>query len=66
MFSTLFPEQDWLPWKFIKWRLPPNYWDNINNQIKYVNWVGKQLKINEMSDWYKVTAKVDGCYGGYW
>ena len=53
----MYPEYPWLPWKFSS--LPRNYWDSVDNQKKFVEWAGKELGINEMSDWYKVTAKVD-------
>jgi hypothetical protein len=55
LISSLFPEYEWLPWKFT---VPRNYWNDVNNQRKFVDWAGKQLKINEMSDWYKITTKV--------
>jgi hypothetical protein len=56
LLSTVYPEYEWLPWKFIK--SPRNYWENVNNQRKYIEWAGKQLNIKQLSDWYKVTRKV--------
>jgi hypothetical protein len=52
----VFPTYEWLPWKFAS--IPKNYWDDVNNQIKFINWAGKELKIKEMSDWYNVSYKV--------
>jgi hypothetical protein len=59
LLSAVYPEHEWLPWKFAS--CPPNYWDNVNNQRKFIEWAGKQLNIKDMSDWYKVTNKVKYC-----
>jgi hypothetical protein len=56
MLSAVFPEFDWLPWKFPQ--VPKTYWDNVNNVRKYLNWVGNQLGIKELKDWYQVDQKV--------
>ena len=56
LVSSVLTEYEWLPWKFVM--CPRNYWDNINNHKKFVEWAGKQLKINELSDWNKITYKV--------
>jgi hypothetical protein len=56
LLSTLYPDRDWLPWKFEERLL--NFWDDVNNQRKYMDWVAKELNVKEMSDWYKVTQKV--------
>jgi hypothetical protein len=56
LLSTMYPKYDWLPWRFEM--CPRGYWDDVNNQIKFINWVSKQLNIKQMSDWYKITHKV--------
>jgi hypothetical protein len=56
LLSSLHPEYEWLPWKFE--RCPNEYWDNVNNQKKFVEWAGKQFNVKEMSDWYKVSTRV--------
>jgi hypothetical protein len=56
LLSTLYPDYEWLPWKFKK--CPASYWDNMENQRKFMYWAAKQLNIKETRDWYKVTAKV--------
>jgi hypothetical protein len=56
LLSTIFPDFEWIPWKFIQ--CPRNFWDKEENQKKFIDWAGKQLKIKEMSDWYNVTQKV--------
>ena len=62
LLTSVYPHYEWLPWKFEK--TPRNFWDNVNNQKKFMEWAGKQLKINEMSDWYKVTVKDLSSVGG--
>jgi hypothetical protein len=57
LISVLYPDYEWLPWKFGTTSM--NYWDDVNNQIKFIKWAGKELKIKEMSDWYNVTLKVE-------
>jgi hypothetical protein len=52
----VYPEYNWLPWKFVK--SPNNFWDNMQNQRKFMDWASKELKIAEKSDWYKVAEKV--------
>jgi hypothetical protein len=56
LLSTLFPEHEWLPWKFSV--VPRNFWENSDNQRKFVEWAAKELKIKEMKDWYQIKAKV--------
>jgi hypothetical protein len=56
LLSEVFPEYEWLPWKFDK--CPDNYWNDEKNQRKFFDWAAKQLNIKEMSDWYNVTYKV--------
>jgi hypothetical protein len=56
MLSTLYPDHDWLPWKFET--APNHFWDDIQNQRKFLIWAEKQLNVKEPADWYKVTFKV--------
>ena len=56
LVSTFHPEFDWLPWKFNT--CPRNFWDDLQNQRKFMEWAGKELKINEMKDWYNVSNQV--------
>jgi hypothetical protein len=57
MLSTLNPEYDWLPWKFD--RLPDQYWNDLQNQRKFLDWAARQLNIEKFSGWYSVKIKVD-------
>ena len=56
LLSQIYPDYNWLPWKFNKG--PHNFWADIKNQRKFLEWAGKELRINDMSDWYKITNKV--------
>jgi hypothetical protein len=56
LITALYPEHDWLPWRFDD--RPLNFWEDAKNQRKFMEWAGKQLNVREMSDWYKVTQKV--------
>ncbi len=56
MLSTIYPEHKWLPWKFAA--AQPGFWGDKNNQKLFLDWVEKELNIQEKSDWYKVSQKV--------
>jgi hypothetical protein len=58
LLSEIFPDYDWLPWKFE--RCPNGFWDNIRNQKKFLEWAANELKIKNMSDWYNVSKQVTG------
>jgi hypothetical protein len=55
LLAEVYPENEWLPWKFVI--CPHNYWDDMKNQRKFIDWAAKQLNIKEKSDWYNVTVK---------
>ena len=57
LLSSVYPEYDWLPWKFTV--CPLGFWNDIANQRKFTEWVAKELNIKEMEDWYRVTTKVN-------
>jgi hypothetical protein len=56
LLAAVYPEYEWLPWRFPC--LPKKYWEDINNQIQYVEWVKKQKNFESVQDWYKVTQAV--------
>jgi hypothetical protein len=56
LLSSVYPDYDWLPWKFEE-RLQ-NYWENANNQRKFMEIASKKFDIKELSDWYKISRKV--------
>jgi hypothetical protein len=57
LLSAAYPELEWLPWKFAS--CPQNYWDDVQNQRTFMDWATKKLNIKDMSDWYKVSVKVN-------
>ena len=63
ILSDVYPEYEWLPWRFI--RTPKQFWDDPKNQRTFLEWAGKQLKIKEMSDWYKVITHVTASFLGF-
>ena len=56
LLAAVYPEYEWLPWRFM--HTPKNFWNDVNNQKKFVDWAGKQLQIKELSDWYSKSNKV--------
>lgn len=56
LLSTVFPEQEWLPWKFGK--SPKSFWENHDNKVKFMGWLSEKLHIKNMEDWYKVATWV--------
>jgi predicted small metal-binding protein len=56
LFSSLFPDYNWLPWKFSY--CPQSNWEDEKIVRKFMEHATKELNIKEMSDWYKVTIKV--------
>ena len=51
-------DHPWKPWKFS--RLPSGYWESQiqgDNLLEFMEWLGKQLKVNRLEDWYGITYK---------
>ena len=59
---SVYPEHDWIIWKFVY--VPKKFWENIENQRKYFDWLAKELNVKQPDDWYKVTlSHVDEFHG---
>ena len=54
--SDVYPDYDWLPWKFEQ--CPQNYWSDSKNKRKFMDWASNELKLKDMSDWYQVSCEV--------
>jgi hypothetical protein len=54
--ASVYPEYEWLAWKFTQ--CPRNYWDNVNNRLKFMDILAKYMNIQQMDDWYKLSPKV--------
>eukprot|EP01125_Pyxidicula_operculata_P020286 TRINITY_DN7472_c0_g1_i1.p1 TRINITY_DN7472_c0_g1~~TRINITY_DN7472_c0_g1_i1.p1 ORF type:complete len:592 (-),score=76.57 TRINITY_DN7472_c0_g1_i1:48-1700(-) len=51
--QAIYGDYEWEPWRFMK--VPPNYWNELSNRRKYLDYLAKTLKIKKMSDWYRIT-----------
>lgn len=49
-----YPDFSWKPWLFE--HTPKGYWEDMENQKQYLEWLGKRLGYNSMDDWYKLTV----------
>jgi hypothetical protein len=56
LVSEVYPDYDWLPWQF--GIVPENFWNDMKNQRKFMDWASEELKIKEKTDWYKLTQGV--------
>jgi hypothetical protein len=50
--ERLHPEQTWLPWKFP--RTNNNFWPKMENQRRFFDWLGTELKLKSLDDWHDV------------
>lgn len=49
---TLYPDASWAPWRFNS--TPQTYFDRVENQRIYLDWLGKRLNFTKQEDWYKI------------
>ena len=63
LITTLFPNHNWLPWKFSQ--VPKGFWSQIENQKQFIDWLAKELKIEKFEDWYKIQTNVSFFGRGY-
>lgn len=49
MLTTVFPEYNWLPWKFPT--IPKGYWNDTSKHRFYLDWLGNKLGYKQMTDW---------------
>jgi hypothetical protein len=54
MIKSIYPNYDWKPWLFS--RVPRLFWYDINNQKEYLKWIAKNLNIQTLEDWYKISS----------
>jgi len=53
MLETVYPEYDWLPWKFTV--SPHNSWKDPAVILKAVKFAEKSLNLKEVQDWHRVS-----------
>jgi hypothetical protein len=56
LLAKIFPDYEWLPWKFLN--TPKHFWSVKKNQIQFLDWAGKRLGIRDFTDWNKISTKV--------
>lgn len=52
---AVFDEMEWLAWRFH--RVPKSYWDTIDNQRQYLEWLRELLGFTDMEDLYLLKCK---------
>eukprot|EP01122_Echinamoeba_exundans_P016844 TRINITY_DN8668_c0_g1_i1.p1 TRINITY_DN8668_c0_g1~~TRINITY_DN8668_c0_g1_i1.p1 ORF type:complete len:358 (-),score=18.10 TRINITY_DN8668_c0_g1_i1:317-1390(-) len=50
-----YPEHKFLPWRFTY--VPHSFWNSLQNQRDFMDWIGNQLNIQQMKDWYSVSLE---------
>src|SRR5438270_451014 len=51
--QSIYPEHLWFPWKI--GRVSVGYWDDINHQKLFMEWLRKELHVRELDQWYRVS-----------
>ena len=63
LLESIFPDYKWLPWCFSNTN--NGFWDKLENQKNYMDWLGEKLGYKTMDDWYAITLEdFDNNYGG--
>jgi len=62
LLQEIYPEHKWILRKF--GTVPKGYWDSLENQRDFVEWLGIKLGFKMMEDWYKVNVKDIAGNGG--
>ena len=52
MVLSIYPEHSWTIWKFKA--IDPSFWKEKCNLEQYLDWLGRELEIGDMSGWYKI------------
>ena len=55
ILKELFPEFEPYPWEYPP--VPRGYWEKLDNQKKYINWLKIKLKIKNQDDWYSISIE---------
>jgi len=58
-----FPELHWLLWKFCN--LPSSFWDKIENQRCFFDWLFHKLKLTSLESWRNIDVEEIKRNGGY-
>jgi hypothetical protein len=55
MVKAVYPEHEWIPWKFDK--VPANYWRDEANRNRYWEWLAKAVNVTAPEQWYEILDK---------
>ncbi len=63
LIKDCFPRRTWNEWMFD--RVPVEFWDDRKNRRRYIQWLGRRLRIRQSKDWYRVRRRdILENYGG--
>lgn len=51
--SKVYPNEQWQAWRFYK--RPHAFWSDLEHQREFIRVLEKELKIEHLDDWYKIT-----------
>lgn len=51
--AELYPNSKWYCWLFRS--TPQGFWQDVDNRMEYLDWLGKKLGFRTDEDWYRVT-----------
>jgi hypothetical protein len=55
LLMKLYPEYNWKQWQMDI--VPRGFWDVLENQRTYLDWLGTQLNVSHWEDWYDITRE---------
>ena len=55
--QQIYPNHEWLAWKFKYYPVPYGYWSDKRHQQKFIEWVGKELQVKKLEDWYRLSNR---------
>ena len=55
LIQTVFPEHNWMPWRFA--RSPGYCFSSMNNRRLFIKWVTDRLDIHKLEDWYRISLR---------
>jgi hypothetical protein len=50
ILKSIFPDHEWVEWGFS--HVPGGFWNTIENQRKYFDWLERKLNITDKTQWY--------------
>eukprot|EP01127_Copromyxa_protea_P018899 TRINITY_DN6034_c0_g1_i2.p1 TRINITY_DN6034_c0_g1~~TRINITY_DN6034_c0_g1_i2.p1 ORF type:complete len:495 (+),score=68.20 TRINITY_DN6034_c0_g1_i2:18-1502(+) len=52
VLEVVYPDHEWISWKFKN--CSSGFWKSIDNRREFIMWVGSEIGICDLDDWYKV------------